>query len=61
VFEVADSLVVVVIAVAAVVLVVTAIQSRRHVARTDMRLCKECGTVHPTFAAFCRKCGQKLG
>jgi hypothetical protein len=41
-------------------LIRTASSNRRHVMRTDQRLCRGCGTSHPAFAAFCRRCGRKL-
>lgn len=43
-----------------VLLIVTASQHRRHSSQTDPRLCKSCGTSHPPFAEFCRRCGKKL-
>ena len=48
----------VVLAVAVVLLVVTALQHRRHAARTDNRLCRGCGEAHPSHARFCRRCGK---
>jgi predicted amidophosphoribosyltransferase len=46
----------------AVALLITAAGSknRRQLARSDLRLCKSCGTSHPDFARFCRKCGRNL-
>ena len=35
-----------------------AAKSRQYVAKTDHLLCKSCGTAHPTFAHFCRRCGK---
>lgn len=40
--------------------VVTALQHRRHSALTNQRLCRGCGQSHPPFAFFCRRCGRKL-
>jgi ribosomal protein L40E len=42
------------------VLVTTAQQHRRHSWRTQQRLCRACGTSHPPFARFCRRCGREL-
>jgi ribosomal protein L40E len=41
-------------------LVATAQQHRRHSWRTQQRLCRACGTSHPSFARFCRRCGRQL-
>ena len=38
----------------------TAAQHRGHASRTDPRVCRKCGASHPSFAAFCRRCGTKL-
>ena len=43
-----------------VLLLITASQHRRHAAETDPRLCGGCGTSHPPFARFCRKCGRPI-
>ena len=44
-----------------IVLVVrTASMHRRHSLETDQRLCRGCGTSHPRFAHFCRRCGRRL-
>jgi ribosomal protein L40E len=43
-----------------ILLMRTATMSRRHTMQTDQRLCRGCGTSHPPFAEFCRRCGRKL-
>ena len=50
----------VVLAVVVVLLVVTALQHRRHAAMTDARLCRACGESHPSHARFCRRCGSGI-
>ena len=50
-----------IIALAVVVLIVTVTQGRRHSGRADEKVCGNCGTSHPPFAQFCRRCGRKLG
>jgi ribosomal protein L40E len=53
----------VVIAIGVTVLIMlmrTASMHRRHTMHTDQRLCRGCGTSHPAFASFCRRCGRKL-
>ena len=53
-----------VIVVVAIVLLImlmrTAAMHKRHSLGTDQRLCRGCGTSHPSFALFCRRCGRKL-
>jgi ribosomal protein L40E len=51
----------VIVVVVMVLLVITASQHRRHAGETDQRLCRSCGTSHPAFARFCRRCGRALG
>ena len=41
-------------------LAATARLNRRHAALTDRRTCRSCGTSHPPFAAYCRRCGRQL-
>lgn len=48
------------IVLAVTLLIVTAIQSRRHARNTNSKLCPGCGTTHPGFAEYCRTCGRKL-
>jgi ribosomal protein L40E len=48
------------VAVVILLLVATAVQHRRHSAQTDQKLCRGCGTAHPAFAQFCRRCGRRL-
>lgn len=53
-------LVILLVAVAVLLLVITAMQSRRHTRLTNSKLCPGCGTTHPGFADYCRTCGRKL-
>ena len=41
-------------------IVLAASRSRHHNARTELKLCKSCGTSHPQHAQFCRQCGRNL-
>jgi ribosomal protein L40E len=50
----------VIVAVVVVMLVVTALQHRRHAAETANRLCRACGEGHPPHARFCRRCGTAM-
>lgn len=50
----------VVLAVVVVLLVVTALQHRRHAGGTENRLCRVCGETHPSHARFCRRCGKQV-
>ena len=50
-----------VVLVVTVLLVVTASQHRRHASETNPRVCRGCGTPHPPFARFCRRCGRAIG
>ena len=46
-----------------VLLVMILISSPRHkreLTRAEDKVCGACGTGHPPFAQFCRKCGKKL-
>jgi hypothetical protein len=43
-----------------VLLVVTAIQHRRHARLTDRRHCGRCQSVSPGVARFCGRCGRKF-
>jgi ribosomal protein L40E len=45
----------------ALMITIAVSKSRRQMASTDLKLCKSCGTSHPPFARFCRKCGKNLG
>jgi hypothetical protein len=52
---------IVVMATVFIVLVIIARQGRRnYLARNRGRQCSNCGAVHPPFAQFCRRCGQRL-
>jgi len=54
---------VIVIVIGAVVLIMlirTASIHRQHSLDTDQRLCRGCGTSHPAYAQFCRRCGRRL-
>lgn len=53
--------VVIALGLAGLLLIVTALQHRRHAGESDVRLCPGCSTPNPTHAAFCRKCGRKIG
>ena len=35
-------------------------RQKRELSRAENKVCGACGSGHPTFAAFCRKCGKKL-
>jgi len=50
------------LAVAAlVVILVTSSNKKRPTIRVDKaHTCRGCGTVHPGYASFCRRCGQRL-
>ena len=50
----------VIVVIVLVLLVITATQHRRHAGETDQRLCRSCGTSHPPFARFCRRCGRAM-
>ena len=42
-------------------LILTALQHRRHAGATEQRMCRSCALPHPPFARFCRRCGRGLG
>lgn len=42
------------------VLAITAKQNRKNTAFFDRKPCRRCGSVHPSMANFCGRCGQKL-
>jgi uncharacterized paraquat-inducible protein A len=46
--------------VLAFLLIASAGQNRKTSSKTQSRLCESCGTAHPNFAVFCRRCGKKL-
>ena len=48
------------VAIVLLLLLLTAAQHRRHAGETEQRLCRSCGTSHPRFARFCRRCGRAL-
>jgi ribosomal protein L40E len=50
----------VVAAMLLVMLIWTASMHRQHSQDTDQRLCRGCGSSHPTYAQFCRRCGRRL-
>lgn len=50
----------VVIVTVVIVLMIIVRQGRRTLARNQGRVCSNCGAVHPPFAQFCRRCGQRL-
>jgi hypothetical protein len=41
-------------------LILTALQHRRHAGSTEQRMCRSCALPHPPFARFCRRCGRAL-
>ena len=43
-----------------VVFFVNASLFRRRADRMQQRVCRACGAPHPSFAQFCRRCGQRL-
>ena len=48
----------IIVAVVVILLVMTAQQGGRSA--REPRLCRTCGTTHPPFAQYCRRCGKKL-
>jgi ribosomal protein L40E len=50
---------VIIVAVVVIVLVATA-STRRRGGFLPQRMCRSCGASHPSFAQFCRRCGQRL-
>jgi ribosomal protein L40E len=51
---------IVVIAIVLLIMLMRASSSNRRNALGDQRLCRGCGTSHPRFAVFCRRCGRRL-
>ena len=49
------------VAIVLLLLLLTAAQNRRRAEQTDPRQCRSCGTSHPPFARFCRRCGRAIG
>jgi len=43
-----------------IVVMRAATANKRNSLGADQRLCRGCGTSHPSFAAFCRRCGRRL-
>ena len=52
---------VVVVVVVLVLLVSAGSRDRGSNQAATQRGCPHCGAVHPHFAAFCRRCGKRLG
>ena len=50
----------IIVAIVLVLLLITAMQHRHHAEQTGQRLCRSCGTAHPPFAKFCRRCGRAI-
>lgn len=50
--------VVVTITTIVVLLVITAWQNRRHLARTERKQCRGCGGLFPADSKFCGRCGK---
>lgn len=50
------------LAVAALVVILASSSSKKKPASHEQRAhtCRGCGTVHPGYANFCRRCGQRL-
>jgi ribosomal protein L40E len=59
-FESPNFLVTLVIIFVVIAIVRTARMHRRHSWMTQPRLCRGCGTSHPPYARFCRRCGREL-
>lgn len=51
------------LAVAALVVILasSAGKKRPMISAEKAHTCRGCGTVHPGYANFCRRCGQRLG
>ncbi len=49
-----------IIAVVVILMVLTAVSHRRDGDADGFRICPDCRTRHPRFAAFCRQCGRRL-
>jgi hypothetical protein len=49
------------VAIVLLLLLITAVQHRRQIDETVQRPCRSCGTAHPPFARFCRRCGRAIG
>ena len=50
-----------VVIVVVLVLLVSAGSRNRTQGPAPQRGCGHCGAAHPHFAAFCRRCGKRLG
>lgn len=50
----------VIVAVAVLVIVWTALRSRKFMAESGLKICAACATPNPMQAQFCRKCGKRL-
>jgi hypothetical protein len=50
------------LAVAALVVILASSSSKKRptISADRAHTCRGCGTVHPGYANFCRKCGQRL-
>jgi predicted amidophosphoribosyltransferase len=51
---------IVVIATVVIVLIIARQGRRNYLARNQGRVCPTCRAIHPPFAQFCRRCGQRL-
>jgi len=51
---------VVIVTVVVILVIIGFGQGRRSLSRRQGRVCQGCGTPHPPFAQFCRRCGQRL-
>jgi predicted amidophosphoribosyltransferase len=43
-----------------VIALLLAFKGNRNTGADLHRICRTCGTAHPAFARFCRRCGKKL-
>lgn len=58
----ADGPLLISLAVAALVVILASSSSKRRppIPSNHPHSCRGCGTVHPGYANFCRRCGQRL-
>ena len=61
-FNDSDGPLLIALAVAALVVILASSSSKKRPTMTAERAhtCRGCGTVHPGYANFCRRCGQRL-
>ena len=51
---------VVVVTLVVAAFIVSVAAGKRNLGRIQGRMCRSCGAAHPSFAQFCRRCGQRL-